>query len=126
MPTSAFDTLMANVAIPALEAVFGIAAVHTNSNDDELDLTVMLGNELMAVGEYGECMEFRTVIEVAKSAGIAIGDTLTIENDPTDSEPDPDPTIWKTTQLMADDGYLQKFAVIEVVEETDPEPDPTP
>lgn len=124
MPTSAFDTLMTDVAVPALEAVFGVAAVHTNADDDEFDVTAMLGHELMAVGEYGECMEFRTTIEVVKSAGIAIGDTLTIENDPTEDEPDPDPTIWQTTQLIADDGYLQKFAVIEVDEE--PEPEPTP
>lgn len=124
MPTSAFDTLMTDVAVPALEAVFGVAAVHTNADDEEAAVTVMLGYDLMPVGDYGECMEFRTTIEVAKSANIAIGDTLTIENNPTDEDPDPDPTIWQTTQLMADDGYLQKFAVIETVEEEDPEPTP--
>ena len=124
MAVSVFDTLMLEVAMPALEAVFGIAALHTNSDHDEFSVTVMRGTELMPVGEYGECMEQRTTLEIVKSAGVTIGDTLTIENDPTDVDPDPDPTTWKITQLIADDGYLQKFAVIEVIEETVPEPTP--
>lgn len=123
MPLSSFDTLMTSIAVPALEAVFGVAAVHTNSDNDEFDVTVMCGNELMSVGDYGECMELRTTIEIAKSAGVEIGDTFTIENNPTD-DINPKPTTFKVTQLIADDGYLQKFTVIEVIEETEPESTP--
>lgn len=114
MATSTFDNLMVDIAIPTLESVFGVPAIHTNGDADEMDVTVIVGNELTPVGDYGELMEFRTTIEAAKSLGVAIGDTLTIENDPTEDDPSPDPTIWQTTQLIADDGYLQKFAVIEV------------
>lgn len=124
MPTSTFDDLMTGVAIPAIENVFGVSAVHTNTDDEEATITVILGSELVAVGDYGECMEPRTTIEIAKAHGVAIGDTITIDNDPTEDDADPEPTIWQTTQMMSDDGYMQKFAVIVAPVEAEPEPTP--
>lgn len=114
MPDSLFDAIMTESAIPALEEVFGIAATHTNAEGDESAVTVLRQTELAPVGEFGERMEERTTLELAKRHAAAIGDTFSIENDPTDDDPDPDPTVWQATQLLADDGYLQKFAVIEI------------
>lgn len=113
MAESLFDTIMTDSAIPAIEAVFGIAATHTNSEADELAVTVMLQKELVATGEFGERMEERMMLELRKSYGAAIGDTFSIANEATIDDPVPDPTVWQATQLMTDDGYLQKFAVIE-------------
>ena len=113
MPASFFDTIMRDTAIPALENVFGISATHTNSYGDEIAVTIILQSELVPTGEFGERMEMRYTIELDKALAASIGDTFSVENDPTDEDANPDPTIWKTTQLLADDGYLQKFAVIE-------------
>jgi hypothetical protein len=113
MPESFFDSIMRNTAIPALEDGFGIAATHTNAYSDEIAVTVILESELISTGEFGERMELRYTISLDKALAASIGDTFAIENDPTDDDPDPDPTIWKTTQLLTDDGYMQKFGVIE-------------
>ena len=75
----------------------------------------MLQTELAPVGEYGERMEQRMTLELAKSHVAAIGDTFSVENDPTEDDPAPDPTVWQATQLLADDGYLQRFAVLAVI-----------
>lgn len=114
MPASLFDSIMTDSAIPALETVFGVAALHTDAELDEHEVTVMLQTELAPVGEYGERMESRMTLEIAKSRAAAIGDTFAVANDPTEDDPEPDPTVWQTTQLLADDGYLQRFAVLEV------------
>ena len=115
MAESLFDTIMRETAIPVLEEVFGIAATHTNSEGDEIKVTIILQSELLPTGEFGERMEMRHTLELDKSLAAAIGDTFSIENDPTEDDPAPDPTIWKITQLIADDGYMQKFAVIEII-----------
>ena len=114
MPTSLFDDIMTESAIPALETVFGVAAVHANDDGEDVAVTVLMQTELVPTGEYGERMELRMTIELAKSHAAIIGDEFSIENDPTDDDPTPSPTVWKTTQLLSDDGYMQKFAVIEV------------
>jgi len=113
MPASFFDTIMRDTAIPALENVFGIAATHTNSYGDEIAVTIILQSELVPTGEFGERMEMRYTIELDKALAASIGDTFSIESDATTDDPNPDPTIWQTTQLLTDDGYMQKFAVIE-------------
>ncbi len=113
MAESLFDTIMTDSAIPAIETVFGITATHTNADGDEIAVTIILQSELVPTGEFGERMEMRYTIELDKALAASIGDTFSVENDPTDEDADPDPTIWKTTQLLADDGYLQKFSVIE-------------
>lgn len=105
MPTSTFDDLMTATAIPALETVFGIAAVHTNAYYTTANVTIMMSQGLQPVGEFGELMEMRTTIEIAKSNNVSVGDAFTITND------DGSTTVWRTTQLMTDDNYLQKYAV---------------
>lgn len=112
MAESLFDTIMTDSAIPAIETVFGIAATHTNSYGDEIAVTIILQSELAPTGEFGERMEMRYTIELDKALAASIGDTFSVENDPTDDDANPEPSIWKTTQLLTDDGYMQKFAVI--------------
>lgn len=114
MPDSLFDSIMTESAIPALETVFGVAALHVNADQDEAEVTVMRQTELAPVGEYGERMEERMTLELAKSYGAQVGDTFAIAVDPDEDDPDPDPIVWQATQLLADDGYLQKFAVLPV------------
>ena len=113
MPESFFDAIMRDTAIPALENVFGIAATHTNSYGDEIAVTIILQSELVPTGEFGERMEMRYTVQLDKALAASIGDTFSVENDPTDEDTNPDPTLWQATQLLTDDGYLQKFAVIE-------------
>ena len=112
MPDSLFDAIMRDSAIPALETVFGIAATHTNAEADEVAVTIMLGEELAPVGEYGERMEMRETLEIAASSGALVGQTFAVAGDPTEDDPAPDDVIYTATQLLADDGYLRKFAVL--------------
>jgi hypothetical protein len=113
MPDSLFDGIMRDAAVPALETVFGIAATRIDADDEETALTVMLQTELAPVGEYGERMESRMTLELAKIHGAAVGDKFAVAVDPSEDDPDPDPTLWRAVQLLADDGYLQKFAVLQ-------------
>ena len=107
MPTSTFDDLMTDVAIPALQSVFGIAATHTDGNGTETAVTIMLTTELAPVGEYGERMESRSTLEVPVSYGAVVGDTFTVTDGDTD-------TVWQAVQLLRDDGLLRTFAVRDV------------
>lgn len=111
MPTSRFDSIMLNVGIPALLQTFGRAATHTSNDGDEAALTVIFETGLAPVGEYGERMEPRWTAEVAKSAGVQVGDTLAHAGTATDDDPYPDDVVWTTTQVISDDGYTVKFAV---------------
>jgi hypothetical protein len=113
MPDSLFDEIMRDSAIPALEAVSGIAAIRIDADAEETALIVMPQTELAPVGEYGERMESRMTLELAKSHGARVGDGFAIAVDPSEDDPDPDPILWRAVQLLADDGYLQKFAVLQ-------------
>jgi hypothetical protein len=112
MPDSLFDGIMRDSAIPALETVFGVAAIHTNAESDEVPVTIMLGQELAPVGEYGERMEMRETLELSAESGALVGQVFAVAGDQTEDDPDPDDVIYTTTQLLADDGYLRKFAVL--------------
>lgn len=111
MPASLFATIMRESGIPALQAVFGIPVVHMNTVNDEVTITAMMETELAPVGEFGERMEPRWTAEVAKSAGVQVGDTLTVAGTVTEDDPYPDDVVWTTTQVISDDGYTVKFAV---------------
>ena len=91
-PTATFDGTLSGLSLKAISAGAATSGV-----------TVMMQMELMAVGEFGERMEERMTLELAKSRGAAIGDIFTV-----------DTVNWQTTQLLADDDYLQKFAVIKI------------
>lgn len=110
---SRFAEIMNGVALPALFRMFGDLATHRNAAADETSTRVMLRNELAPVGQYGERMEPRMTLGVAKTVGALVGDTFELPNLPTEDDPDPDPTVWRAVQLLADDGYLQTFAVLE-------------
>ncbi len=112
MLDSLFDGIMRDTAIPALESVFGIAAVHANAEGDDVAVTILLGRELAAVGEYGERMEMRETLEISAESGAVVGQTFTVAGDVTDDDPFPDDVVYTATQLLADDGYMRKFAVI--------------
>ncbi len=108
---STFADLMTTVAVPALEDVFGDPMTHTNDEGDEATVIGMLETSYGPVGEFGERMEPRTTITVAKSAAVAVGDTLHYAGEVTDDDPYPDDVVWTTAQIIEDDGYLVRFAV---------------
>lgn len=112
MTDSLFDGIMRDAAIPALESVFGIAAIHANAEGDDVAVTILLGRELAAVGEYGERMEMRETLEISAESGAVVGQTFTVAGDVTTDDPFPDDVVYTATQLLADDGYMRKFAVI--------------
>lgn len=111
LPKSAADRIWQNVGNPALLRVFGVPAVHTNSDDDETSVTVILRSEFVAVGEFGERMEQRMTIQCETSVGAAIGDTFSITPDPTDDAPIPNPMIYRIAQLISESGLFRTFAV---------------
>lgn len=111
MPTSRFNSIMQSTGIPVLLRTFGIAATHTNADGDEVAVTVILRQQTVAVGEYGERAELQWTLQLPSASNARVGQTFSIENDATDDDPYPDPTVWITTQLIDDDGLLRRFAV---------------
>lgn len=89
-PTATFDGTLSGLSLKAISAGTVTSGI-----------TVMMQTELVAVGEFGERMEERMTLELAKSHGALVGDVFAVDG-----------TNWQTTQLLTDDGYLQKFAVI--------------
>lgn len=113
MPTSAFDTLMSTVAIPAIMDVFAVDVTHTNAYGDEATVQALFETAYAPVGisDYGERMEQRTTATLAKSTGAVVTDTLTHAGTVTDDDPYPDDVTWSLSQLISDDGYLMQFAI---------------
>ena len=105
---SAFETAF-TAALPAFFAQFGTAATHTNRDDDEASVTVILTRQIEPFGDYGERAEPRTLIDCATSDGASVGDTWAITIAPATN-----PTRWRADQLLSDDGILQRYAVREV------------
>lgn len=89
-PTATFDGTLSGLSLKAISAGTVTSGI-----------TVMMQMGLVAVGEFGERMEEQMMLELAKSHGAAVGDIFAVDG-----------TNWQTTQLLTDDGYLQKFAVI--------------
>jgi len=108
---STFADLMTGVAVPALEDVFGDPMTHTNDEGDEVTVTGILETSYAPVGDFGERLEPRTTISVAKSAAVVVGDTLSYAGTVTDDDPYPDDVVWTMAQIIEDDGYLVRFAV---------------
>lgn len=111
MPTSAFDTIMTQTGVPALLRVLGVPATHTNSDGDDVAVTVILKTGTVAVGEFGERLEYQTTLQLASSAGARVGDVFTLDGTVTTDDPYPDDIVWTAVQLLNDDGYLRTFAV---------------
>ena len=111
MPTSAFETLMSTVAIPAIMDVFAVDVTPTNGDGDEATVQALLESAYAPVGEFGERMEPRTTATLAKSLAAVVGDTLTYAGTVTDDDPYPDDVVWLLAQILSDDGYLTQFAL---------------
>lgn len=91
-PTETFDGSLSALSLKPINA-----GVSTSG------ITVMMQMELIATGEFGERMEERQTLELAKSHGAHVGDTFVI-----------DTKTYEAAQLLTDDDYLQKFAVVEI------------
>lgn len=111
MPFSLFDEVMRDVGIPVFSEVFGVPAIHTNADGDEVPVTVQFSQQIVPVGEFGERAELQTTLAIPASSGARVGQTFTVENDATEDDPYPDPTVWTATQLLSDDGYFRTFAL---------------
>lgn len=111
MATSAFEDLFSSHAVPALLERFGVAAVHTDADGDETAVRVILTQSAEPIGDYGERVEVRHVIEAASADGAVVGDTWSIEQTPTDEDPFPDAAVWRAEQLLDDNGMFTTFSV---------------
>lgn len=82
---------------------FGRAALH---RPDGLGagtaIQAVLTEQSEPVGEYGERMESRHALTVATADGVAVGDTVTM-----------DEVTWTVGQLKSNDGFVSAFAVRE-------------
>lgn len=97
---SKFAQLFETVGIPVIQKWLTVPAIYL-PNSVAQACTVMLENGLEAVGSYGERMEYRPILTVVKSLNAGIGDVFEI-----------DQTYWTLKQLISDDGYFQKYAVM--------------
>lgn len=111
MPVSVFDEAMRDVGIPILSDVFGVPALHTNADGDEVAVTVIFSQQVVPVGEFGERAESQMTLDIPSSSGARVGQTFAVSGDVTDDDPYPDDVVWTATQLLNDDGYFRTFAV---------------
>lgn len=111
MPISLFDEVMRDVGIPVFEEVFGVPALHTNSDGDEVAVIVLFSQQVVPVGEFGERAELQTTLDIPVASGAQVGQTFAVAGTATDDDPYPDDVIWTATQLLNDDGYFRTFAV---------------
>ena len=111
MPTSLFEDVMRDTGIPIISEVFGGPALHTNSDGDEGPVTVLFGQQIVPVGEFGERAELQMTLAIAASSGARVGQTFAVAGDVTDDDPYPDDVVWIAAQLLNDDGYFRTFAV---------------
>jgi len=91
-PLTTFDGTLAGLSLKPVSA--GVATTN---------IPVIMQMGAVASGEFGERMEERMTLELAKSYGAGVGDTFLI-----------DLITYEATQLLSDDGYMQKFAVIKL------------
>lgn len=110
---SRFDAIAQTIMIPSLLQQFGVDAIHTNADADEVAVTVILSHDVEQVGDYGERAETRWTIDIPSSSGAAVGDTFSIASEPTADDLSPDPITWVARQLLDDDGVWMRFAVIQ-------------
>lgn len=86
---------------------FGRPVTHTNADDDEVLIQAVIEQSAEPAGEYGERVESRWTATVAKASSAVVGDTLTHPAD----DPADDDVVWKLTQMISDDGFVQQFAL---------------
>lgn len=109
---SKLDTIMSRIFVPKVLDFDGIPATHTIvATGDEVAATVIVKSAAVPVGEYGERMEMQTALQIPSSSGAVVGDTFTVDGTATPDDPYPDDVIWKTVQLLSDDGTFRKFVV---------------
>lgn len=110
MAESAFDAIMRLTGIPAIESALGVPATHyRNSDGEELSVIVVIGQEMFAVGDFGERMERRYTLEIQSASLAEVGDQFEVAaTDATE-----DSTIWQASQLISDDGYMRKFGIVD-------------
>lgn len=94
-----------------LLTVWGRSVTRTTVEGDESSVLVILDEESVAVGDYGERMEQRWTLDVASASGAAVGDVYTEAGTPTADDPYPDDIAWTAAQLLNDDGYIRRFLV---------------
>lgn len=111
MTESLFDVIMRDSGIPAFQAVFGVPALHTNSDGDEVPVTVLFSQQIVPVGEFGERAELQRTLEIPVASGAQVGQTFAVAGTVTDDDPYPDDVVWTAAQLLSDDGYFRTFAV---------------
>lgn len=86
---------------------FGRPVTHTHGTGIGVEIQAVLEQSAEPVGEYGERVESRWTATVTKASGAAVGDTLSHAAD----NPADDDVVWKLTQMISDDGFVQTFAL---------------
>jgi len=109
-PFSSVETTIQN-ALPTVFKIFGVDAILTNANFDERPVRVITGTDVEPVGDYGERVAERFVLDSACSDGAKIGDVFEMAGRPDEGETDADPVRWRATEVLADDGIVRRFRV---------------
>ena len=110
-PFSGVETVIKN-ALPVVFDVFGVDAILTRALDfDEIPVRVITGTDVEPVGDYGERVAARFVLDSACSDGAVFGDVFEIAGRADDGEIDADPIYWKATEVLTDDGLIRRFRV---------------
>ena len=86
---------------------FGRPVTHTHGTGSGVEIQAVLEQSAEPAGEYGERVESRWTATVAKASSAVVGDTLTHPAD----DPADDDVVWKLTQMISDDGFVQQFAL---------------
>lgn len=110
---SQFADLMQTVAVPTLLRVFGDPVTHTNGDGDEalIQAAINQQTDALSLTDAGAWPQTEWTAQVAKTAGVARGETLTQAGTVTADDPYPDDVVWRVGDIINDDGFIVTLAI---------------
>jgi len=91
---------------------FGREVRHEGAEDTLIFAVIREAQDALALSDPFPQRQWTA--QVAKSAGVAPGDTLTHAGVVTADDPDPDDVVWRAEEVLSDDGFVVTLAIRQV------------
>lgn len=95
-----------------LLSVFGREVRHEGAEDALIFAVIREAQDALALSDPFPQRQWTA--RVAKSAGVAPGDTLTHAGVVTADDPAPDDVVWRVEEVLSDDGFVVTLAIRQV------------
>ena len=97
-----------------LLSVFGRPVLHSAGGGASATVLAVIREAQDALALSDPFPQRQWTARVAKSAGVAPGDTLTHAGVVTADDPDPDDVVWRAEEVLSDDGFVVTLAIRQV------------